>query len=348
MNSTYARSKIAASTLALLVFPLLFAGSVKAQTHIRLATLLPPGSSQYRTLEEMGQQWKASTGGALTLTIYGGGTMGGEEESIRRMRAGQLQAATISAAGLSDIDPAVGAIEKIPMLYRSLSEMEYVLTKLQPEMEQRLEQKGFVVLCWSDAGWIHIFSKQPYTRPEEFRSRGSKIFVGAKDENEADLVNSLGFQAVPLEWSDVLISLQTGLVDTVSSTPFYALASQFDLAAKHLLEVNYVPLVGATVMNKKAWDALTPDQREKVLKAAVEAGKQIQAKSRAESLEAIEAMKRRGLQVHPVSPELDEQWRHFAESVYPKMRGKMIPADIFDKTLKLVAEYRASQKTGHP
>jgi TRAP-type C4-dicarboxylate transport system substrate-binding protein len=153
---------------------------------------------------------------------------------------------------------------------------------------------------------------------------------------------------VPLEWSDVLISLQTGLVDTVPSTPFYALASQFDLAAKHLLQVDYVPLVGATVMNKKAWDALTPDQREKVLKAAVEAGKQIQAKSRAESLEAIEAMKRRGLQVHPVSPELDDEWRHFAESVYPKMRGKMIPADIFDKTLKLVAEYRASQKTGHP
>jgi TRAP-type C4-dicarboxylate transport system substrate-binding protein len=331
MNRTDAYSKIAASTLALLVFPLLFAGSVKAQTHIRLATLLPPGSSQYRTLEEMGQQWKASTGGALTLTIYGGGTMGGEEDTIRRMRAGQLQAATISAAGLSDIDPAVGAIEKIPMLYRSLSEMEYVVSKLQPEMEQRLEQKGFVVLCWSDAGWIHIFSKQPYTRPEEFRSRGSKIFVGAKDENEADLINSLGFQAVPLEWSDVLISLQTGLVDTVPSTPFY-----------------YVPLVGATVMNKKAWDALTPDQREKVLKAAVEAGKQIQAKSRAESLEAIEAMKRRGLQVHPVSPELDDEWRHFAESVYPKMRGKMIPADIFDKTLKLVAEYRASQKTGHP
>jgi len=274
--------------------------------------------------------------------------MGGEEDTVRRMRAGQLQAATLTAGGLSHIDPAIGAVQKIPMLYRSLDEMEYVRTKLEADMEQRMEQKGFVVLCWTDAGWVYIFSRQSYTKPEEFRDKKSKVFVSASDDREVDLVNNLGFQAVPLEWTDVLISLQTGLVDTVPVTPFYALASQFDLVAKNLLEVKYVPLVGATVMTKKAWDALTQEQREKVQKTAIETGKQIQSKSRAESQEAIEAMKKRGLQVRPVSAELEEQWRHFAESVYPKMRGTMIPDDVFDKTLSLVAEYRASHKSGHP
>jgi TRAP-type C4-dicarboxylate transport system substrate-binding protein len=342
------RKTIASAALALTLFPLLWPAGMNAQTRIRLATLLPQGTSQYHALEEMGQQWKASTGGALTLTIYPGGTMGGEEDAIRRMRAGQLQAATISAAGLSSIDPAVGAIEKIPLLYRSLDEMEYVCSKMQPDLEQRLEQKGFVALSWSDAGWIHIFSRKSYTRPQEFRSAKSKVFVTASDEKEVEIVNDLGFQAVPLEWSDALIGLQTGLVDTIASTPFYALASQFDLAAKNLLEVKYVPLIGATVMTKRAWDALTPDQREKVQKAASEAGKKIRAQSRAESQEAIEAMKKRGLQVHPVSPELEDEWRQFAESVYPKLRGKMVPADAFDKTLGLVAEYRATQKPGRP
>lgn len=342
------QKRLAIVSLTLVLFATLASASACAQTRIRLATLLPPGSSQYRALEQMGQQWKGSTGGALTLTIYGGGTMGGEEDMIRRMRAGQLQAATISAAGLSSIDPAVGAIEKIPLLYHSLDEMEYVRSKMQADLEQRLEQKGFVALSWTDAGWIYIFSRQPYTRPEEFRSKKNKVFVGASDRNEVEVINSLGLQAVPLEWSDVLISLQTGLVDTVPSTPFYSLASQFDLVAKYLLEVKYVPLVGATVMTKRAWDALTLDQHEKVLKAAGEAGSQIQAQSRAESEEAIKAMAKRGLQIEPVPPELEDEWRHFAESVYPRIRGKMIPADAFDKTLGLVAEYRASQKTGHP
>ena len=330
------------------LLPLFRPASVGAQTRIRLATLLPQGSSQFHALEEMGQQWKTSTGGALALTIYAGGTMGGEEETIRRLRLGQLQAATLSAAGLSSIDPAIGAIEKIPMLYHSLDEMEYVCSKMQPDLEQRLEQKGFVALSWTDAGWIHIISRQPYTTPEEFKAKKSRIFVTSSDIDEAAVINGLGFQAVPLEWSDVLISLQTGLVDTVPVTPFYALASQFDLAAKNLLEVNYVPLVGATVMTKRAWDALTADQKEKVLKAAAEATNKIRAQSRAESQQAIEAMKRRGLQVRPVPQELEDDWRHFAESVYPKMRGKMIPADAFDKALSLVADYRASHKIGQP
>lgn len=331
---------------ALAVLTMLFPASGQAQTRIRMATLLPQGSSQHHILEEMGQQWKASTDGAITLTIYPGGTMGSEEDTVRRLRAGQLQAATLSITGLSEIDSSVGAIEKIPMLYHSLDEMEYVRAKLRPQLEQRLEQKGFVVLAWTDAGWIYIFSRQSYTKPQEFRSNKNKVFVTANDEREVEIVNSLGFQAVPLEWPDVLISLKTGLVDTIPVTPFFALASQFDSVAKHLLELKYVPLVGAIVMTKKAWDGLTPAQREKVLKGAGDAGSQIQMRSRAESDEAIEAMKKRGLQVQEVSPDLENEWRQFAEKVYPQMRDKMIPADFFDETLTLVADYRAALKPG--
>lgn len=273
--------------------------------------------------------------------------MGSEKEMVSRMRLGQLQAATLSVGGLSEIDPAVGALQKIPLLYQSLDEMEYVRSKLQGDMNARLEQKGFVTLFWADAGWVHILSRAPRTHPIEFKR--SKVFVTADDSNEVELINGLGFQSVPLEWSDVFLSLQTGMLDTVPITPFYAEASQLDTVAKHLLEVNYVPLVGATVITKKAWEALTADQREVVRRAAVQAGKQIQARSRAESQEAIEAMKRRsGLQVSLMTPELEDEWHRFAETVYPKMRGAMIPADVFDKTLSLVAEYRAEQKRRQP
>ena len=318
--------------------------TIGAQTRIRLGTLLPQGSSQYQVLEKMGQDWRNTTGGAVTLTIYGGGAMGSEDDSVRRMRIGQLQAATLSAAGLSEIDPAVGALEKIPMLYRSLDEQEYVRTKMAGEMERRLEQKGFVVLFWSDAGWIQIFSRQLITRPEDLKKL--KLFVTADDKDEVEIIKSLRLQPTPLEWTDVLISLQTGLVDAVPSTPFLCLAGQFDLSAKHLLQLNYVPLVGATVITKKTWDALTPANREAMRKAAVEAGKQMQIKSRAENVAAIEAMKKRGLQIHPVPPELEAEWRQFLEGVYPKIRGTMVPPEVFDEIQRLLSSYRAGQQAG--
>lgn len=331
----------------ILFFSFSYQGEACAQTRIRLGTLLPQGTSQYHSLEAMGQQWKAGTGGALSLTIYAGGTMGSEKEMISRMRLGQLQAATLSVGGLSEIDPAVGAIQKIPMLYQSLEEMEYVRTKLQADMETRLEQKGFVAIFWTDAGWVNILSRYPYSHPSEFKK--SKVFVTADDHYEVELINNLGFQAVPLEWSDVFLSLQTGMVETVPMTPFYAEASQLDTVAKYLLQLNYVPLVGATVIAKKTWDSLTTEQRDVVRIAGAGAAKQIQERSRVESQEAIEAMKKRsGLHVFAAPPALQEEWRRFAESVYPRVRGGMIPVDVFDKTLSLVAEYRAGQKQGRP
>ncbi len=336
--------KIRLAIPALLTF--LVPATAHAQTRIRLATLLPRGGSHYQILEGMGQQWRTVSGGAIRLTILPDGTLGTEEDTVRRMRVGEIQAATLSVGGLSEIDPSVGALQKIPMVYHSLEELEYVRTKMEPEMARRLEQKGFIVLFWADAGWAHIFSRRPALRPDDFKK--TKVFVGVGDQEEIAIAKGLGFQAVPLAWSDVLTSLQTGLVDSVPTTPFLALASQYDLVAHHMLEVKWVPLVGATVITKKAWEAIPSDKREAMRKASTEAGKQMQARSRTESDEAIEAMKKRGLRVHSVSPELENEWRQFAEGIYPKMRGTMVPADMFDEVRRLVAEYRATERKAQP
>jgi len=319
--------------------------TANAQTRIRLCTLLPQGSSQYQVIEKMGQDWRNATNGAVTLTIYGGGSMGGEDDCVRRMRIGQIQVATLSVGGLSKIDSGVGALQKIPALYRSLDEEEFTRAKMGAEMERRLEAKGFVVLFWGDAGWVHIFSRQPILRPSDLKK--TKLFVTADDPDEGDIIKGLGIQAVPLNWTDVLISLQSGLLDAVPTTPFLAEAGQYDLVAKHMLELNYVPLIGATVITKKAWDGLNPANREEMRKIAIEAGKQIQIRSRAEGDPAIRAMiKRSGLQIHTLSPEMDAEWRKFLEDVYPKVRGTLVPADVFDQIRQLLAEHRGDHKAG--
>ncbi len=328
----------------LLALQLLVPAPGRGQTKIRLATLLPQGSSQYQALEQMGQEWRTASSGKVTLTIYAGGTMGSEEEMVRRMRVGQIQAATLSVGGLSEIDPAVGALQKIPMVYHSLDELEYVRSKMEPGLERRLNDKGFVVLSWADAGWVHIFSRQPALRPDDFRK--TKLFVGASDQDEVKVVKGLRFNAVPLEWSDVLTSLQTGLVDTVPTVPFMALAGQYDMVARHMLELNWVPLVGATVITKKAWDSIPADWQGAFKGSATRGGQHIQSRSRQESDEAVAAMKKRGLQVHAVSPELDAEWRQFAEGVYPTVRGALVPAEMFDEVTRLVAEYRSKEGKG--
>ena len=44
-----------------------------------------------------------------------------------------------------------------------------------------------------------------------------------------------------------------------------------------------------------------------------------------------------------MTPEVETEWRRVAEEVYPKIRGNMVPAAMFDKVQRLLAEYRASK-----
>jgi TRAP-type C4-dicarboxylate transport system substrate-binding protein len=178
--------------------------------------------------------------------------------------------------------------------------------------------------------------------PEEFKKL--RIFSWAGDPTMIELMKSLGYQPLPLETSDILPSLKTGMIDAVPAPPFFALAGQFYDPAPHMVNVNWAPLVGALVITKQTWDEFKPEEQKAIHEAAEKAGQQMRAQARKENVEAIEAMKKRGLTVHTPSAVEQAQWEKLAESAYPKIRGKLVPADLFDEVRKLVKEYRAAGK----
>ena len=108
-----------------------------------------------------------------------------------------------------------------------------------------------------------------------------------------------------------------------------------------MVDVNWGPLVGGAVITKKAWDALPPAARDQMMKAAAEAGELVTKRSRAESDEAVEAMKKRGLQVQKLTPQMEAAWVKLAEEVNPKIRGSLVSADLFDEVQELLKQYRA-------
>jgi len=113
---------------------------------INLGTLAPRGSVYHKSLQAMTEAWRQAPGGGVRLVVYPDGTQGGEADMVRLMRVGSLQAGLLTATGLSDIEPAVGGLQNLPLLFRSVEEYEFIGNKLWPNLEKRLADKGFVVL----------------------------------------------------------------------------------------------------------------------------------------------------------------------------------------------------------
>jgi TRAP-type transport system periplasmic protein len=306
---------------------------------INLGTLAPRGSSYHQSLQAMAEKWRTAPAGGVRLVVYPDGTQGGEADMVRLMRIGTLHAGLLTAVGLSTIEKGVGGLQSMPMMFHNSDEFEYVNDKLRPMVEKRLEAKGFVVLFWADAGWVRYFSVEPMPTPQDMKRM--KVFVWAGNTAQVDLMKKHGYHPVPLETGEILAGLQTGLINVVPAPPVFALATQVDTRAPHMLNLKWAPLVGACVIKKDAWDKIPAAAHETLLQAAAEAGKEIRLNSRKENEEAIEAMKKRGLIVHDPTPAELDQWQAGFEETYPDVRGGIVPADIFDEVQRLLKDYRA-------
>lgn len=310
----------------------------KARYTLKVATLAPTGSSFHQILEGMGEEWRSAPGGGVALKIYEGGSQGTEIEAIQRMRLGSLDGGLLMAAGMAEIDDSVEALQSMPMMFRSLEEVEYVRNKLRQKIEQRFLDKGFVVLFWADAGWVHFFTKSPVVHPDDLKK--VELFAIDGDTNQIDIMKAAGYKPVPLSPNDILTGLQTGLISGVPTIPTIALAGQFYSRAPHMLQLNWAPLVGGFVVTRRAWEKLPAETRKALSDSARRTGEVMKATARGESDKAVAAMAKRKLTVHKVTPEIEQEWRAAAEKVYPQIRGRMIPADFFDDVRRLLAEYR--------
>jgi TRAP-type transport system periplasmic protein len=155
-----------------------------------------------------------------------------------------------------------------------------------------------------------------------------------------DLWKSAGFNPVPLPSTELATALQTGLGNALGCPPQVAVIAQYYNYAKNMTDLPWQLLLGATVINKTVWDKVPPDLRPALLQAARESGARLQAEIRKTGDRDVEAMKKRGLNVVAVDAKAREQWKKTAESLYPKIRGAVVPADAFDEAMRYRDEYR--------
>ena len=324
------KNKLVLILISLLVVTAVAVGQKRIK--IKMATLAPKGSPWHEVLMKMGREWQEITNGKIQVKIYPDGVAGDEDSMIRKMRIGQFQAAALTFNGIAYIDPSVNAFA-IPMLYDNYEQLDKVRDIVEGEIRRRIEANGFILLAWADVGWIRFFSSEPMRTPEELKKM--KIFTWAGDEVALRMWKNAGYRAVPLQPVDILMGLQTGLINAFSSPPFGALSSQWFGIADHMLDLPFAPFTGGFVLDKRTWDKIPGEYKPELIAAADKVAKKIKDELRHGDQAFIDAMVEHGLIVHEANAETRDLWRETARTFYPDLRGDFVPADIFDRVVSL-------------
>jgi TRAP-type transport system periplasmic protein len=313
------------------------AAEAQAPIVIRMATLVPDGSSWHLILKEAAEKWKQASGGRVTVRLFPGGVAGDDPDVVRKMRLGTLNAGVLTSVGVAEIDKSVYAMG-IPLMYESYDEVYWVHEKMRPKLEASLDAKGFVVLNWADGGWVHFFTQKPVAVPDDLRKL--KLFSWAGDAEAVEVWRAAGFNPVPLPSTEIATALQTGLVEALGSPPQVAVISQFFNHAKFMTDLRWQLLQGSTIITRSAWEKIPAEVRPELLRISQEAGTRLRKEIRDAEAKDVEAMKKRGLTVVPVSAAQRAQWQRLTESIYPSIKGKVLPAEAFDEAMRYRDEYR--------
>ncbi len=326
----------------LLALVLIFGQVPEAQaapkTRIKFSTLAPEGSSWMKVMRTLEKELVRVTDGEVGFKFYPGGVSGDEIDVIRKMRIGQIHAAGFTGVGLGEILPEVRVLD-LPFLFRNDKEIATIYEKMNDHFTARFEEKGYILLGWVPVGWIHFFSKEPVTTVASLRPQKAWMWEG--DPLVQATYGGLGVSPHPLSVTDVLLSLQTGMVDTVYASPMGALALQWFTKVNYMSELRMANATGGVLMSKRAFDRL-PDKHKKAVREVSKRymGKLVQ-KIQEDNNQSITVMKQNGLKITPL-PNAAELEKFYAvgKEVQKKLNGKLYSQAVLDQVMTHLKEIR--------
>jgi TRAP-type C4-dicarboxylate transport system substrate-binding protein len=264
--------------------------------------------------------------------------MGNDAQVLRKIRIGQLHGGAFTAGGLGERYGALN-LYGVPLLFRSLDEIDAVRAVFDPELAAGLEQAGFVTFGFIEGGFANLLANEPIRSVDDMRRK--KVWVPEGDAISFMAMEALGLSPAVLPVTDVLTGLQTGLIEIAFASPVAALVLQWHTKVKYITELPISYSMGIFAIEKSAYAELSAADQQIVDEVMSRYIADLDREARDDNRRAAEVLATSGLETVTVNAADVEQWRSTIESIHPQLRARPdIDAAMFDRMLAVLAEYR--------
>lgn len=311
------------------------------QYTIKFATLAPEGSTWIKVMRELDSTLRAESGGRLGFRLYPGGVAGDEKDVIRKIRLGQYGGGGFTGVGVGEVAKKVRILDA-PLFFKRYDEVEYIQQKYEKDFEQAFEDGGFVLLGWAEVGFIYVFSSKLVQSFGDLRALKPWMWEG--DPIAQSAYQAIGVSPVQLSATDVMTSLQTGMVDAVYASPYTLIALQWFTRVTYAMTQPLADALGAAIISKKIYDSLPDDLKDLLMTTSRKYISRLTASSRQDNAKAIETLKARGIKFVPAPPEIASEFETIGKKARQLLVGTLYSQEFLGEVERSLAEYRA----GHP
>jgi TRAP-type C4-dicarboxylate transport system substrate-binding protein len=329
-----------AQLLPLLLLALYTVTAPAAQ--LRIATVAPEGTPWLREMRAAGTAIKTGTDGRVELRFFPGGVMGNGTTVLRKIKVGQLQGGAFTGGELAEINKDA-VIYGLPFLFNNRAEANAVRAKVDPLLRQRFEAAGFIAPGIAGGGFAYLFSTRPIATIEQMK--GTKVWVPQGDFVSQIAFEAGGVQPIQLTIGDVYTALQTGMVETAGNTPPGSIAFQWHTKVKHMLDLPLAYIAGFLVIDKRAADKMSPEDRAVLDREIAAAFDRLDGINFGDEPGARAALTKEGIAITAPAAADRSAFEAIGVKTIERLKTEQrLSPDILEATLSALAEARAAGK----
>ncbi len=311
--------------LILITVIILFSSHAHA-IKLKIATLSPEGSMWMQKMRAGADTVARKTDNRVTFKFYPGGVMGDDKTVLKKIRIRQLHGGAVVAGSLSKFFPS-NQIYAQPMKFQNREEVEYIRQFMDQYIVDGLDKAGFVTFGIIGGGFAYIMSQEPIETLQDLRQQ--KVWIPDNDKISQDSIKAFGITPIPLPMASVRTSLQSGLINTVATSPSGAIILQWYTQVKYLLDLPLIYLHAVLAIDKKTYLKISEQDRNIVSKVMTAALKEVEQLNHEDDKKAIETLKNRGMQFIKPSHEAMVDWLKVGKIASDHMiKTGVLPVDI--------------------
>ena len=295
---------------------LTFSTTASEALTLKIATLTPDGSEWMKVIRAGAKEINTKTDGRVRFKFYPGGIMGNDKAVMRKIRIGQLQGGVVTAGTLSRAFRDVQAYN-LPIIFDSLEEVDYVRSHLDPVLVEGMREGGFVTFGLAEGGFAYLMSKKPITSTEELRQQ--KIWVPTDDPISLETAAVFGLKPIPLGVPEVRTALQTGLIDTVTTSPIGAIALQWHTQVNYIADTPLIYLYAVFAIERRAFERISAEDQAVIMQVMQKVWDQIDQQNRLDNISALKALQNQGIRLVKPEPAVQQKWKQIAAEVRQRM-----------------------------
>ncbi|MEW5735946.1 MAG: TRAP transporter substrate-binding protein DctP [Thermodesulfobacteriota bacterium] len=336
------RATLAAVCCGLLLGASPAGAQVKAPQYVlKAGTLAPKGVGWAKQVEEiLIPAIEKASDGDVRLKVYWGGVMGDDEDYLRKIRIGQLQAGGLSGAGAVMACPEFAVLE-LPFLFSGYDEVDYIRDRMTDSFDYYFAQNSLKLAWWVDQDFDQLYSsKNAMANLADFRETRFVTWYGPIEEA---VLRVLGAQAVPLDVPQIAQAWKAGTIDSGISPAIWMVGAQMYTVVRYVnpIKIRYSPV--AIVISLDAWNGMPKVYRDRLMDSRKDVTRRFSEGSRRDNKKSLEAMISYGVEETKMTPENFAQVKERCMTVYDELAGEVYPVSLLQELLRYLKEFRSGR-----